>query len=375
VGDPRTGGVLGPVRMAERAPLPGSSRQLDFLRRLQRLLSEGQFTATYKFALIHALADRAVQHGDDSGDPLFLPLPSIAERFIELYWRQVAPWPGVDARTGDPPVLAQNTGNQAAVVGLVREARAAYSDRIDRMRAQDVPWTQLRASVATTIRRMPLWRLQKVGGGEPDTFLYPHELKREGDVQGIVLRPGVGYCLRAFHPLVVDLAQGAWTRFIRRRNPTVLGERTDLAEFLFGAPRNTLEAVRAPLLELQEGACFYCGSRVGGASHVDHFVPWSRYPVDLGHNFVVAHDRCNGAKSDHLPAPIHLERWEGRNERFEYDLRGIFERGGTPHDIAVSKRVATWAYRQVADRNGFVWEKGRVLVPLDAGWEEILRTG
>ncbi len=41
-------------------------------------------------------------------------------------------------------------------------------------------------------------------------------------------------------------------------------------------------------MEIQEGRCFYCERRLGGAPHVDHLVPWSRYPVDLGHNFVVA---------------------------------------------------------------------------------------
>jgi hypothetical protein len=35
---------------------------------------------------------------------------------------------------------------------------------------------------------------------------------------------------------------------------------------------------------------------------VDHFIPWSRYPADLGHNFVLAHDRCINAKSDYLAA-------------------------------------------------------------------------
>ena len=42
-------------------------RQVYFLKQLQRVLSEGSFVASYKFALLHALADLAVTHGDDSG--------------------------------------------------------------------------------------------------------------------------------------------------------------------------------------------------------------------------------------------------------------------------------------------------------------------
>ncbi len=41
-----------------------------FCANMQRLLSEGLFVASYKFALVHALDDLAVLKGDDSGDPL-----------------------------------------------------------------------------------------------------------------------------------------------------------------------------------------------------------------------------------------------------------------------------------------------------------------
>ena len=46
-------------------PAPTPSAQVAFLRELQRLLDEGQFTATYKFALLLALADLAVERGDE----------------------------------------------------------------------------------------------------------------------------------------------------------------------------------------------------------------------------------------------------------------------------------------------------------------------
>ena len=32
-----------------------------------------------------------------------------------------------------------------------------------------------------------------------------------------------------------------------------------------------------------------------GEGCVDHFIAWSRYPVDLGHNLVLAHNGCNEA--------------------------------------------------------------------------------
>lgn len=351
---------------------PDAARQIQFLRKVQRILEEGHFTATYKFALVHALADLAVQYGDDSGGPLHLPVRAIAERFVELYWRQVAPWPAIEMGTARPPVLAQNTGRQAAVVRMVREARSDFGDRLDRLRARDGEWEALATSVDQTIRKMPLFKLQKVGREPADEFLYPHRLKGRGADATIELRPGIAFCFRTFHPLVLDLVRGSWIRFIRKLNPELLGERTDLGEFLFGAQRSTLEAVRVPLADLQDGSCFYCHRELGRQVHVDHFIPWSRYPVDLGHNFVVAHDRCNSAKSDHLSALRHLENWGLRNEKFSYELPRIFRETGTANDISLSRGITRWAYRQVEDRKGLVWVKGRQLIPLESGWEELI---
>ena len=42
-------------------------QQLEFLSNVQRLLSEGQFTATYKYALLLAIADICVEDGEDVG--------------------------------------------------------------------------------------------------------------------------------------------------------------------------------------------------------------------------------------------------------------------------------------------------------------------
>lgn len=39
------------------SPPPSPEQQIAFLQQLQRLLDEGSFTATYKYALLHAIAD------------------------------------------------------------------------------------------------------------------------------------------------------------------------------------------------------------------------------------------------------------------------------------------------------------------------------
>jgi hypothetical protein len=76
--------------------LPSAREQLDFIQKLRRLLDEGSFVATYKYALLHAIADLCVTRGDDSGAPLTLSTRDLADQFVRLYWRQAAPFPAGD---------------------------------------------------------------------------------------------------------------------------------------------------------------------------------------------------------------------------------------------------------------------------------------
>ena len=56
--------------------------------RLQSLLTEGRFVASYKFALLLALCDLCVEMDAPDERELRVPLNSIAEKFIIYYWRK-----------------------------------------------------------------------------------------------------------------------------------------------------------------------------------------------------------------------------------------------------------------------------------------------
>ena len=147
------------------------------------------------------------------------------------------------------------------------------------------------------VREMPLWRLQIVGN-PPLEFLY----QNRGHGTSIELYPGVMFCMRRFHELITDFVRGAWLRYVRRFNRQVLGAPIDLDQFLFGAERAPLAKYLPILSTVQEACCLYCRGQVApGTAHIDHFIPWSRYPIDLGHNFVLAHAGCNSAKPIILP--------------------------------------------------------------------------
>ena len=282
---------------------PTSDEQIQFMVNVQRLLDEGLFTASYKFALLLALADLSIEHGDDSGAALALATEAIAEKFVQYYWRQAMPY----AKAGEAAILQQNTDRQAAIVNLVRAARAVYGDSMTAAMKDRAGWKRLVRKVAGVVRLMPLWRLQRIGKEELK-FLY----ENQGDGGMIRLQPGVAYCFRKFHALISDLVRGAWARYVRQQNLALLGETADLNEFLFGSDRNSLALVRPVLLDIQQGRCFYCNRAVSpGTAHVDHFVAWARYPVDLGHNFVLADERCNNKKRERLPACEHLSALDG----------------------------------------------------------------
>jgi hypothetical protein len=104
----------------------------------------------------------------------------------------------------------------------------------------------------------------------------------------------------------------------------------------------------------------------------DHFVAWARYPVDLGHDFVLADSRCNNRKRDRLPACDHLAAWAERNARFGEQIGKALEERGIVSQLAASNRVAQWAYAQTEAAHGLTWLKADVMVPLAPEWRSLL---
>lgn len=59
---------------------PDPERQVQFLFNVQRLISDGSFVVNNKFALLLALADMAVERGDDTTESLPLDTRNLAEK-------------------------------------------------------------------------------------------------------------------------------------------------------------------------------------------------------------------------------------------------------------------------------------------------------
>ena len=317
--------------------------QIVFLRDVQRLLTEGQFTATYKFALILALADIAVEQGNDGSGEMEIETTAIAEKFIQYYWRHTKPF---TSGHGTPFILRQNLGNTPAVISeLINAAKGGVTSLAD-LQKESRKWKGIVGRVRRTVCNQPLRYLPRMASGR-HSFLYEDNAQIQAGqvVERVTLKPGVMFCLRRFYDLVADLVRGAWVRYARRNNADNLGAPTDLDEFLFGSERAPLTAYVSVLRTVQNSRCFYCDREMKLEQvHVDHFIPWSLYPVDLGHNFVLAHAACNSAKADHLAAVGHFSNWMKRNRAAETFLKTEFDRLRLLHDREASIHVAKWAY-------------------------------
>lgn len=343
--------------------IPAAEEQLKFITSIQRILDEGAFVATYKFALIMSLADYAVENGDDSGDPLQLTTLDIAESFVEYYWRQAVPYVHRNIQVS-VSVLKQGTGKQPVVLSRIMQLHEQFNGSLSAAHKDSKTWIALLNKVAATIEQMPLWKLQVVGRSVVP-FLY------EQHVSGnrIYLNPGVIYNFRRFYDLIRNLVQGAWIRHVRTLNLDLLGE-SDLAEFLFGAERTVLPGLRSILKSVQSNTCFYCKGQLREGGDIDHFVPWSRYPLDLGHNFVLAHSICNRSKRDFLAAPGHLENWQKRNQLHGHTLGQEFDARCILHNQEATEKIAYWAYSQAEKAGANLWNCKDNVMPIDGSWRQ-----
>ena len=343
---------------------PSPAEQIEFLGNVERLLAEGQFSATYKYALLVALADLAVEHGRDDRSQLELPVKLIGERFVEMYWRQALPFSS-GVSDGDGTTLLQNKGRQAAMISGLARMQRRYPTLASARRSPDWKWAVREA--ARLVTTMPLWRLQVIGR-QTHEFLYSRSSRRSD----ICLKPGVAAHLRRFHGLVVRLAQSEWLRFVQETNQSLLGPAVDLGDFLFGANRRGLRRLSGGLKDLQSGRCFYCERAIGDGGAVDHFIAWSRYPRDLADNFVLAHASCNAYKRDRLASETHLERWVTRSESVGTALAQLGEEAAFVADWPTSQRVAHWSYGHAASLDAHVWVARDDLEPLGGRWQQLL---
>ena len=73
-------------------------------QRVVAILETGLRTATYKLATLMALIEHCIENlPEHPDDMLQVPIPELAHRVFELYWRQVRPFDGHELRQSTQP--------------------------------------------------------------------------------------------------------------------------------------------------------------------------------------------------------------------------------------------------------------------------------
>lgn len=356
--------------------MPTNAEDLaSFGEKLLAILDRGSFTSTYKYAVLMALLDLALEGTQrDGAPPTMVTTRELATRVIELYWPHTQPFPDADRVLGQN-LPQRDKGDQAEVVRLIGQFRAEDAGRAGIYRARlrsRAAWERLLDAVEWKLVEMPLPRLQVIGGLSVP-FLYrinwdthvTRRLFRSNDFDNrILFLPGAADHLVRLAGLLRPLIQHKWSALLARFNQLPSSK---LEEFLFGVDRTSLTAVRAPLFELQSAQCFYCSGRLQlDALEVDHFIPWARHPNNAIENLVASHASCNSSKSDYLAAETHLCRWLGRLQDHGDSLRQISSDVAWESASDTSFAVARGIYLRLPSET-LLWQRSKSFQPAHCG--------
>ena len=333
-------------------PPPTADFQLDFLARVEALLSQGRFTSTYKFALLIAITNIAVEQGDDSSDPLDIEVDDIARQYLELYWNMARPYPGVGS------ILKQSTNEAkpSKMITLLKGEAIHAQSSYQRLRAYRAQRDGLISETRRTLAKDVLYRLQTISRSaesERDRFLYDHPNTAAdcAKLEFITLKPGVPACLRRLRGVIIAMVQARWALWVREHNAKLAADRK-LEEFLFGSARSNVAAYAERFYRLQEGRCFYSGDKLSkpSAGEVDHFIPWARYPFDSPFNLVLASRKINNSMRDELKPAAWRSLWLRRNKDAFAMLTAPEPTGfGAPaEDAQAARAISDWIYRTTA---------------------------
>jgi 5-methylcytosine-specific restriction endonuclease McrA len=310
---------------------------LALLGKVQNLVRQSSFTTTYKFAVLRAICDLAIELPEDADA---VELEALAERVLRIYWRQAVPYRVAGGRAVSLH-FSNNADSTPVILRRITELRAEQAKRNFAFPdpAQLAPH---RRAVVPDLRKYVLRCLQP----KNDPFLYALERRL------IRFQPGVLATFRQFNSLIRDLVESRWARTVERWTAREVEEvrgSDALHQHLFGAERSNLRSVVKPMMELQRGLCFFSKrpltARGADAAHVDHFIPWSWTHDDSVPNLVLSTRSQNLSKSDSLPSAADRRRWQARNEDHADTLRTIAREVGLAFNPEATHRMAEWAYR------------------------------
>jgi len=298
-----------------------SGAQQRPIDQIESILNRDRKEATYKLALIRALAEIATQEARcavwSGVGTVGVPIHRIAERWLLYYWPLLAhqgkiPQSRAEAAGGKPikfrsalSMLMEPFAQQGAHSGLTAWHLARTSDQLDAISRSRLQ-VALR-SISQTIRSGPV-TFSGSGLGAGPVFEYdknsklvlmPTELWREFSLLGHWIADAV----------VVRWA--ALTQQIAHRQDMDAG---DVLPLLLAKPEATrsVQLARTAYLEAGVSLCTWSKRPLKNSFAVDHAIPFALWGNNDLWNLVPADPKVNLSKSDKLPATQLLEESKPR---------------------------------------------------------------
>lgn len=323
------------------------SVQPTVANRWRAVILFGRNSASYKFALAHALLDLGVRAND------LIPLEELANPYAKHVCRHLAQAP------------RQSINSSSTFLEACKQhLKGEMSD--DALRDKAVRYGFVNVIDA----------FHNLGGAEDDTRFFIDERRTHKGIRVTEEFQQLGSAMSS-----TDLLQEVEARWRLVETAWELGLNVPLIEHetnddrLFARTargRIDITSCRDALNGYQKGHCFYCSRSVSLASrdadlaHVDHFIPFmlsSLLRINLNGiwNLVLACQECNLKKSDLVPMKQFAERLYQRNEFLiisHHPLRetlmaqtGAHSRAragfiGNWYAEAIQYRIGTWAPKE-----------------------------
>ena len=293
---------------------------------------------TYKFGLIKSISDNLFNcEWTISG--YRLSFDDLFSKFAENYWNLVVKYglhqmrPDSKSQYSKIEQIFMNTVNQYDVVEDLAFSSLAQAD-IDCITKE----------TTKNCKRYVLGALYSNFEG----LFYSFDLTQDY----IILNPPVYDFMLRYKPEIEKLNYYAWAKFLETVNDeSVLVKLLDKLE-LATPHRENLSIYREILRkEFEEDTCFYCGKKLTGVVHVDHFIPWSYVKDDKMWNFVLSCSSCNLKKNNKIPVERFLIKIQNRNSRAEQIQNKIVRQDFKDYDNDRLQRL--WHYAQLSGLKEF----------------------
>jgi len=318
---------------------------------IERVLSEGKKSSTYKLALLRAIVDYVIESPQQvSRNGLhFVPLIDLARRALMYYWR-----PAIEGiRQGSDPRQQVIPG---AVLGLrdnhsklrirgvdLTDPGAGFPLALWMMQAKAIPKEVLSALLRTrrTLLEQPIQYVRNIGDRRLDLFSlmtaapadghqhflfdsYENQRKHALGI-GKKLKGPNWACLlgqeqaflvlsaRTFEEIsslrfwLRDAIILRWIKECERFNTGDQGERLSIHSLELTLPERDpgrVQELKALYQDLGLDQCLYTRRNLSESWDLDHILPFSRFPVNLFWNLVPSHPAANrgkGGKFDKVP--------------------------------------------------------------------------